>query len=243
MRSIVTFVYFFSVLTSIKFIKFQYQTGENLAVDDLVYERDEDTGYGTTIKVYCPPGCSLPGHAEIWGGSILSGLGFGVYTDTSSVCVAAAHAGIGSRGQSGGLATNGGFITITLRHYSDADDSDARVGTTSNGITSGDIKFEYGRLFSVEEYNPTGILVQTIAGRPAATLEESCGFLDAGIPLDSMYVNRCILFGRNQKLSLMLSRFRRPTGIDIYETRSPSESDFVYIADTENHAIRLLRYR
>jgi hypothetical protein len=49
----------------------------------------QDTGDGTTIKFYCPPGCaSVTGQLKT--GNV---YGTDVYEDRSNVCLAAIHAG------------------------------------------------------------------------------------------------------------------------------------------------------
>lgn len=67
---------------------------------------------GTTLTVTCPGGCA---EYAVWG--------TGIYSDDSSVCASAIHAGA--------LGAGGGTTTITI-----AAGQDAYVGTTANGVTS-----------------------------------------------------------------------------------------------------------
>jgi phosphatidylserine decarboxylase len=80
---------------------------------------------GQTIVVYCPPGTP-----DITFGS-------DVYTGDSSVCTAAAHAGLLSR-------TSGGSAVVTWRER-----HEGFASTTRNGITTSPWPGEYGATFSV----------------------------------------------------------------------------------------------
>ena len=70
------------------------ESGLNLAIDNGDVDLDEDENAGTTIKVRCPLECvsdslidlTVMGNANVRGSL--------VYTDDSSVCLAAMHAGV-----------------------------------------------------------------------------------------------------------------------------------------------------
>ena len=69
------------------------------------------------------------------------------------------------------------------------------------------------------------VVVETIAGHAAASLEKGCGFANVQPPQGAL--------------------FSTPAGIDVYKTGSaatsgPSASSYLFIADTGNHAIRAL---
>ncbi len=71
---------------------------------------------GERFRFHCPPGKPVPGQV----------IGSGPYTDGSSICAAAVHAGVIR-------AASGGFVTIEVRpgqrHY---------VGSVSHYLQSGD---------------------------------------------------------------------------------------------------------
>lgn len=79
-------------------------------------------GVGSTFDVICPSGC---GSAIVWGA--------GPYTDDSSICTAAMHAGT--------IGPGGGSFTVTI-----GGGDTSFPGSISNGITTSDWG-EWGRSF------------------------------------------------------------------------------------------------
>lgn len=83
-----------------------WQTGENLVVDDLVFDNDEDTGQGTTLHLRCPSGClqqMLPKNIHI------AGAPPGYFSDESPICPVAVLAGALED-------STGGLITLEIHH-------------------------------------------------------------------------------------------------------------------------------
>jgi hypothetical protein len=161
---------------------------------------------GTTIKVNCPSNClSSKEQAPIYG--------TGMYTDTSSICLAAIHAGIIDD-------TIGGLVTVTLERGINFFQDAIRKGTLKNGLTSLDMSTQQtsARLFSLNKYPLAQVEVQTIAGSPSALLKSGCGFRDGMPPLSA--------------------QFNAPSGLEIYSKDSLTRTKYLYIADSGNHRIR-----
>ena len=81
----------------------------------LLTDLDEDTDYGTAIKILYPAGCAAG--ASVFGSTI--------FTDTSTVCAAAIHRGVIDD-------ATGGLVEIMLNrgiHYDDVD-----ISTRSNEL-------------------------------------------------------------------------------------------------------------
>ena len=96
------------------------RTWNNLVIDDGVVDVDEDTNAGTTIKVRCPTDCLdqfFP----------LSALpkGTNYYSDDSSVCLAAQHAGVITE-------NNHGLVQVTLERSLLSRNSTYRKGSLRN---------------------------------------------------------------------------------------------------------------
>ena len=89
-----------------RFEKKAWPSGLNLAVDDEVWELDEDTHVGTTYKFKCPAGCldaPTTNTLEIVGGMP------GYYADSVPLCAAAAHSGVIDD-------TKGGLFVVHVKH-------------------------------------------------------------------------------------------------------------------------------
>lgn len=82
-----------------------------------------DGGVGTTVEVICPAGC---GTSIVWGS--------GPYTDDSSICTAAIHAGT--------ITSAGGAFTVTI-----AGGGVSFPGSQQNGVSTSDWG-EWGRSFT-----------------------------------------------------------------------------------------------
>ena len=96
-------------------------------------------GAGTECSYGCAPGFPLGG--SVWG--------TGIYTDDSSVCNAAVHAGAISHSE-------GGWVTVVI-----ADGQEAYRGSTANGVTSQDYP-SWGR-----SYTFAGAPAQSASGEDA----------------------------------------------------------------------------
>ncbi|KAL3661410.1 hypothetical protein V7S43_013613 [Phytophthora oleae] len=172
----------------------------------------EDLVYGTTIKVRCPAGCdSATSTSQVFGS--------GLYSDMSSICLAAIHSGV--------IAAQGGLVTLTLeRGTQAASQASKTIGSTANGVTSFDLpttQNDRARLFSIAPYLRPKLEVQSVAGAPNAPLgaqQDGCGYLDAQPPL--------------------AARFQGIAGLDIARSRSLSRTELLYIADAGNNRIRAL---
>lgn len=132
---------------------------------DRLTDINEDTGYGTAIKVVCPAGCAATSGGKVFGTS--------VFSDTSVVCAAAIHSGI--------IDDTGGMIQIVLERSTNFEDPAISTGSTQNGIVSETIPSmkESSRMFSLLAYPLSTVEVHTIAGLPTASLGGACGFQDA----------------------------------------------------------------
>ncbi|DAZ94106.1 TPA: hypothetical protein N0F65_007940 [Lagenidium giganteum] len=188
------------------------ETGDrSLALRDannaVVADTDEDQEDGTSFKLRCPAHCiATAGHtAKVFGSRM--------YTDASSICLAAVHSGALDD-------TTGGLITMILERGVHFRDPVIRAGSTAHSVTSLDMAKAYAsaRLFSVHAYPMPTIEVQTIAGAASALLRSGCGFVDAMPPQEA--------------------RFNGPMGIEIYFGQSPGRTQLLYIADARNNRIR-----
>ena len=110
---------------------------------------DEDTGYGTTIKVRCPKGCAPSDGGRLFGSTM--------YSDDSRICEAAIHAGV--------LTNDGGLVIIQLEHGILSQNAAVRLGSTSKSIVSRSIDSSVSgnRLFSVHKYPESSMEVQVYA--------------------------------------------------------------------------------
>jgi hypothetical protein len=176
----------------------------NLVIDDDRVEVKEDTGDGTTIRVNCPASClpAAPTDARVWGTDF--------YTDTSSICEAAIHAGVID-------ATQGGMVLITLQRGILSRNLTAGGPTLQNNVQSMQVPYEFARVVTLARYPLATVGVQTIAGFPAALLQEGCGKSD-GQPAQE-------------------ARFNKPRGINLYINASLNDSTKLYVADSQNHRI------
>ncbi|TMW56864.1 hypothetical protein Poli38472_006874 [Pythium oligandrum] len=178
----------------------------NTTTTDVLLEWKEDREDGTTIKIRCPAQCAA-------GGGVVYGTKF--YTDESSICAAAIHAGIITD-------AGGGLVELTLERGIFFSDPAIRLGTTANGVTSLDMPSDHAaaRLFSIRAYPLAQVEVHTVAGAPSAMLKSGCGYQDAMPPL--------------------AARFYGPHGVEIYAGHSLTRTRQLIIADSYNHRIRLM---
>jgi hypothetical protein len=221
---------------------------DTLVKDVLVVDQDEpvikeDTGDGTTIKFFCPPGCA---DLTLENGQV---YGSGLYEDTSNICLAAIHAGAieadGDYNYFGGAMVEATLLrSAEVGQLFDWDGYGGNEGThnrthwpalargsNQNGVQSLDMRLEFDdrndlvlleprRVFSVRRYSQVEVEVQTVAGAPGNLLEGSCGLRDATPAQEA--------------------QFNHPTGIAIFVNASATDTEYVYVADTDNHAIRLM---
>ncbi len=165
----------------------------------------EDTSENTTYRLRCPAGCLS---------STVPVQGDGMYSEVSSVCKAAIHAGLLN-------ASQGGLITVRLQ-LGQGDNSIGRrriPGVLRNSVSSTDLAKSL-RTFTVEVYPTYEIEVQTIAGSPNAPIEELCGFKDTQPPVGAL--------------------FRFPAALSLDRFSTLSDSRMLAIADADNNVIRLL---
>ena len=178
----------------------------NLVVDDHNYSQREDPNEGTIVKVSCPSGCVSS--AVISGGGLAND---NFYSEDSSVCLAAIHAGVIA-------ADEGGLVDVIIREELEKEAPHLLEVGEKNDIVSIPLPNNTARVVSVLSGSPDTI-VQTIAGAPATLLGDSCGRFDALPPQEAM--------------------FTTPTGIAAYVNASLDDSShLLYVADRNNHAIR-----
>ncbi|MCZ7544259.1 MAG: LCCL domain-containing protein [Anaerolineae bacterium] len=109
---------------------------------------------GAMQTVFCSAGCA----ESLWGTD--------VYTDDSSVCTAARHAGV--------IAETGGFVTVTV-----VEGQETYTGSVQNGVESWDYG-SWDRSFSVAPAEELLVLFdcdaagEDIAGEPGTTLVGAC---------------------------------------------------------------------
>ncbi|GBG29733.1 Wnt inhibitory factor 1 [Hondaea fermentalgiana] len=179
--------------------------GSRKDTDAEYFTNDEDRAQGTAIYVSCPSACESSSSAAVFGDP-------DEYTDDSSICRAAVHAGLGA-----------GLIRVVLLPDRTADFS----GSTANGVAAQARVGGWPRNFRLEAHPIKEVHVATVAGRPAAPLEDACG---APAALGSYELP-------------MESQFRRPRGVAIAANVSLTKRgdlNWLYIADTGNHAIRAI---
>lgn len=195
---------------------FVLQEGDNLVIDDNRKEINENSEQGMSILVSCPASCS-----SVTSTSKIEGTHW--YSDNSSVCLSAIHDGVIN-------ASTGGIVLVTLQRrdylnnlYNATTNSTFTIytqGSTKNGITSADISASVTSVFTTKLFNVSNNMVHTIAGQPSAPLESRCGFKDA------------------QPATYAL--FDSPSGITARYGHTLSDTEYAYIADTNNHRIRAL---
>jgi len=79
-----------------------WETGENLALDDLQYALHDDSGAGTALRFRCPPGCGE------WAVGAAVGAAPASFADESAICAAALF--------SGAIGDEGGLVTVDVVH-------------------------------------------------------------------------------------------------------------------------------
>ena len=158
-------------------------SGLNLVIDDDRVDVKEDRGDGTTIRVYCPPGCmgNLPAISSFGGYGELEEKveGTDFYTDESSICASASHAGALD-------PSIGGFVKIKLEHGLLSRNMTAGRGTFRNGIQSSQVPYDYYRLATFYEVPQSEVGVQTISGHPSALLEPLTYFQPKSVHIQKM---------------------------------------------------------
>lgn len=111
-------------------------------------------GSGTTISVTCPAGCSSSG--SVWG--------TGTYSDDSSICKAAIHAGV--------ITDAGGSFDVTI-----ADGLSSYPSSTQNGVTTSSWG-SWSRSFTVSSGGAVALAcgqnAQTLDGGPGTTIQATC---------------------------------------------------------------------
>lgn len=171
-----------------------------LVVDDGLVGAFEDTGVGTTVRLACPTYC-LGAASSGAAGEVRGSSEF--YTDDSAVCMAAVHAGVltadtpaSPRPSAAPSSSSWGppptdqpldHVVMVARllagNISDAAVPGTRAaGSTANGVSAGDAPGDWARGFALEAALPSELTAQTVAGRPAAPLEDGCGVLSDGQP-------------------------------------------------------------
>lgn len=187
-------------------------TGDNLVVDDLRTAINEDSEQGVAILVNCPSTCT----ADLVSNGNVRLEGTTWYSEQSSICLAAMH--------DGKISSAGGLVQIILQRL-DFLQGDALapslIGSTQNGLTSSDIPpGDVFRVFNIEPFNISNNMVHTVAGAPSAPLQLGCGFRDSQPSHTAL--------------------FDLPSGIAARFNMSLTDSNYLYIADTNNHRIRAI---
>ena len=208
--------------------RFWNETGDNLAIDDGQLGIQEDTNDGMRISLMCPLDCKAEASGsanrdkyDFYGGSTLVQTGgvdsngdplYGrVYSDESSVCMAAEHAGMIDP-QELGLVTM--YVESGMLSLNESNNK----GVLRNDVTSKTTPYGHPRLFQVGQGKAVDLLVSSIAGRPAALLESPCGYAD-GQPMQ-------------------MAMFNVPQGMGMFVNSSLTEEIVLFIADTKNNLIR-----
>ena len=183
---------------------------------------NEATGRGSVIKLRCPEKCrkfDAAAWVQQYQGKVYGGQN-GLYTDHSSICGAAAHAGVFKRDK-----INDGLVRVSLV-------SDGQYGVPGTPFLlqekykgtaeTTQLPFDWYRSFRVVEYPIYTWEVQTIAGRPTAPLVEfkKCASKDAKPAQDS--------------------RFDLPMGLSLYTNSSLNNINTLFIADTHGNLIRAM---
>lgn len=133
-------------------------TGDNLVVDDGVRTVNEDAEEGTALIVLCPSGCT---------NSSATVAGAGLYSEQSSICRAGIHNGV--------IDNQGGIITVTVGRISSTV-AKSISGNISFGVFSSALQPIEQRTFTMSRDAFTGSIVHTVAGHPAANLQDGCGY-------------------------------------------------------------------
>lgn len=166
-----------------------------LVVDDGLEVASEDTGRRTTVRISCPTSCVAAverGHAK---GKVRGSPDF--YTDDSSVCMAAVHAGVLSNASAASpapvqpsVSTRGSssssesedpdMVVVVIARLLLGNTSEAAASTlpsysSANGVLAEGAPRDMERGFALEMALPSEVTTQTIAGRPAGALGEGCG--------------------------------------------------------------------
>jgi hypothetical protein len=131
-----------------------------LVVDDGEISVDEDGEIGAAIIVACPSLCDLT--AAVLEGGI-------AYSEQSSICAAGIHAGV--------MPSDGGILLVTVGRVS-AVQATGYSGSTANGMSSSGLAASEQRTFSTALYAPSVVITHTVAGHPAAKLQDGCGYFD-----------------------------------------------------------------
>jgi hypothetical protein len=137
------------------------------------------------------------------------------YSEYSSVCLSAIH--------DGKITSAGGLLLVIIERfdYLHQHGIDMAInGTNRNGLLSRNMTFSSPRVFKTERYNISDNMVHTIGGAPNAPLEEVCGSRD-GQPATA-------------------AEFNYPGGISARPGVNITDSEYLYVADTNNHKIRAM---
>lgn len=126
--------------------QFWNTSGGNLVVDDGQVDIKEDTGDGTTIRVSCPALCTYATDVR----------GTEFYSDDSSICQAAIHAGIIN-------ASEGGLVLISLERGVLSLNMTAGRASLRNGIQTEQVPYGWPRVFKVHPYPEATVGVQVCA--------------------------------------------------------------------------------
>jgi hypothetical protein len=184
--------------------------GDNLVIDDHRVLVNEFGEQGMVITLKCPSQCK--GY-DIYGQSW--------YSEYSSICAAAIHAGIITNAR-------GGLIEIEVQRtaymwdlsLNETQGVPASYGYTNFTITSEPYPSSTSRIFNIRKFFTPMSMVHTVAGAASAPLESGCGFQDAQ--------------PANQAL------FNKPRGIAAKYGTSLSQTNYIFVADSGNNRIRAI---
>lgn len=183
-------------------------------------DEEQDLGDMTLMRFYCPPGCGDDAAALTDAGESSGVFGNYTYSDVSLVCASAFHAGVIERGVGGifSMRLRRGYGSRAGRNWKGHDaplPSTLRQGILSDGISADSVVL---RVYTLHPYPVATVEVQTIAGAPNGPLEDNCAFRD-GRPPQEM-------------------RLSRPSKVATFINTTITNTEFLYVADSENHRIR-----
>jgi len=186
--------------------------GSRLDTGHEAFAENEDTDAGAVFFFSCPAGCLVVASASVSGENTQTQG----YTDDSSICRAAIHAGVIDN-------SDGGLVKLTVLPGTTSDIPSVLQNSVAGiGRTGG-----WRRNFHLEKHFLNATHVSTFAGIPAAPLETSCGLPSA----------------HGEYRIPERAKFNRPLGIAIGHGVSLTNQggrEFLYVADAANHAIQAL---
>ena len=227
--------------------------GDNLVVDDQRTSINEDSEQGMAVIVYCSEVCvnlgtsvnklmgtggnsagtALSPKSPVSGRLLLEGSHW--YSEDSSICLAAKHDNV--------LPDCRGYVRATFQRYDYLKElrtsalvagpyelgtagsipcklTNGGGATTTCYFKSTDMKDTTVRVFTLERRAVSEMIVHTVAGNPSAPLSSGCGYADSQ--------------------PSTLAYFNKPSGVAVKPGTSLTDTNFMYLADTNNNRIRAI---